>query len=261
MPTIDKHETGTFCWVELATTDLEAAGDFYSKLFGWQGNTEASEAGGDYTTFSLSGDRAVAGGYVQPEPEREQNIPPHWNIYVYTDEVDKTVARATELGGNAIVAGMDLPFGRMGVISDPTGAVISLWQSDEMPGFSVWREHGSYAWTELLTPDKDKAGSFYSDLFGWTTEEQGEEFGNYTLLKRNGEDVAGMMNPPREGIPPVWMVYFEVTDANAITKAVEEAGGRVEMPATPIPTIGTFAVLADPQGATFAVIHTDDAAR
>src|SRR5205807_6628467 len=98
---------GAICWVELATSDAGAASSFYSKVFGWETTTNAMEQG-DYTTFKLSGDRSAAGGYVQPDQERERGIPPHWNVYVYTDDRDQTVAKAGELGGNVIVSGMDL---------------------------------------------------------------------------------------------------------------------------------------------------------
>jgi predicted enzyme related to lactoylglutathione lyase len=257
MTDVTTHEPGTFCWVELATTDTKAATGFYGKVFGWEPRTMPMPEEGEYTTFDLPGGRSAAGGYVQPDAEREQGIPPHWNLYVYTDDVDKTTARAAELGANVIVPGLDLGMGRMGTFADPTGAVISVWQSNQNPGFMAKDEHGSFSWPELLTPDKDRAEAFYTELFGWGTESTGEEMGNYTLLKRGEASIGGVANPPREGIPPVWMVYFEVDDADAAVRATRDGGGRVEMEPMDIPGVGRFAVLADPQGATFAVIKSE----
>jgi predicted enzyme related to lactoylglutathione lyase len=257
MTTVDKHQPGTFCWVELATSDLSAGREFYSKVFGWQSDARPVEGWGDYATFSVDDGRSAAGGYVQQEAERSMGVPPHWNLYITTEDVDATVAKATELGGQATVPSMDTPLGKMAVIADPTGARFCLWQSEQMPGFTVRNEPVSFAWADLITPDKDRAKEFYGGLFGWTGEDTGEEFGFYTLVKLGDEQIAGMMNPNQPETPPVWMPYFDVTDADAVTSAATEAGAQVMMPVTPIPTVGRFAVLSDPQGALFAVLQTE----
>ncbi|MFL5797659.1 MAG: VOC family protein [Actinomycetota bacterium] len=255
MTTVEKHEPGTFCWVELATSDLGAGRAFYSTIFGWQSEARPIEGFGDYATFTVADGRGAAGGYTQQEAERSMGVPPHWNIYVYSDDVDKDVAKATELGGQATIPGMDTPLGRMAVIADPTGARFCLWQSDQMPGFKVRGEHGAFTWADLITPDKDKAQEFYGELFGWTGETLSEEFGFYTVIKKNDEQVAGFMNPNQPGQPPAWLPYFDVTDAEAVTNSAQGPGAQVMMPVTPIPTVGHFAVLADPQGAVFAILQ------
>jgi hypothetical protein len=255
MTSVDKHEPGTFCWVELATSDLAAGRNFYEKTFGWRSDATTLEGWGEYATFKVAGDRSAAGGYAQQEGERSMGVPPHWNLYVTTDDVDAGVAKATELGGQATIPGMDTPIGRMAVIADPTGARFCLWQSEQMPGFAVMGEDGSFVWADLITEDKDRAKEFYSGLFGWTGEDQGEEFGDYTLVKRGGEGIGGMMNPMQPGMPANWMPYFFVDDADTVTNRASEAGANVMVPPTPIPTIGTFAVIADPQGAVFAILH------
>jgi uncharacterized protein len=157
MTTVEKHEPGTFCWVELATGDLAAGREFYSTIFGWQGEARPVEGFGEYATFTVADGRGVAGGYVQQEAERSMGVPPHWNLYIYSDDVDKDVAKATELGGQATIPGMDTPLGRMAVIADPTGARFCLWNSEQMPGFKVRGEHGAFTWADLITPDKDMA--------------------------------------------------------------------------------------------------------
>jgi predicted enzyme related to lactoylglutathione lyase len=255
MTTVEKHEPGTFCWVELSTSDLAAGREFYSTIFGWQSEVRPVEGWGEYATFTVADGRGAAGGYAQQEAERSMGVPPHWNLYVYSDDVDKDVAKATELGGEATIPGMDTPLGRMAVVADPTGARFCLWNSEQMPGFKVIGENGAYAWADLITPDKDRAKEFYGDLFGWTGEDQGEEFGNYTLVKRGDEGLAGMMNPMQPGQPPVWMPYFAADDVEATTKAATDAGAQVMVPPTPIPTVGTFSVIADPQGAVFALLQ------
>ena len=256
MPTIDRHEAGQFCWVELATSDLDAGRRFYESLFGWKSDAQPSEGFGEYATFTLDGSGA-AGGYAQQEAERSMGVPPHWNLYVSTQDVDKDVAKAQELGGEATIPGMDTPLGKMAVIADPTGARFCLWQSEQMPGFKVAREPGSFTWADLVTPDKDRSREFYGDLFGWNYEETGEEFGFYTLVSSGETQICGFMSPMQEGQPPAWMPYFSVESAESTTKAASDAGAQVLVSPTPIPTVGTFAVLADPQGAVFAILEAE----
>ena len=55
-------------------------------------------------------------------------------------------------------------------------------------------------------------------------------------------------------MPPTWVPYVTVADVDALVKKVESLGGQVHMPPTDIPTVGRFAVIADPQGATINVI-------
>jgi predicted enzyme related to lactoylglutathione lyase len=257
MPTVEKHEPGTFCWIELATTDLDAGRKFYEAIFGWKSDTRAFEGFGEYTTFTVADGRGAAGGYPQQDAERSMNVPPHWNLYVFSDEVDKDAAKASELGGQVTIPPMDLQMGRMAVIADPTGARFCIWNSEQMPGFKVKGEHGAFVWADLITPDKDKAREFYGGLFGWTWQETGEEFGNYTLVIKGEEQIAGFMNPMGEGQPPVWMPYFAVDSAEDVFKAATKAGAREMMPVTPIPTVGSFAVMADPQGAVFAILQPE----
>jgi uncharacterized protein len=259
MTTVEKHEPGTFCWVELATSDLYAGREFYSTIFGWQSDARPVEGWGEYATFTVADGRGAAGGYAQQEGERSMGVPPHWNLYVSTDDVDKAVAHAGELGGEATIPGMDTPLGRMAVVADPTGARFCLWQSEQMPGFKVRGEHGSFTWADLITPDKERAKEFYGGLFGWTAQETGEEFGFYTLISNGDEQIGGFMNPTQPGQPPAWMAYFAVDDAEGVTAAATGLGAQVFVPPTPIPTVGTFAVLADPQGAVFAILQAEAA--
>jgi predicted enzyme related to lactoylglutathione lyase len=114
---------GAICWTELATKDTEAAKKFYSELLGW--SLKGSEAAGmEYTEFSVNG-RPYGGIYKMGEEMGD--MPSHWMSYVAVDDVDAAAARVTELGGTIRVPPMDIPnVGRFTVISDPTGAAISL---------------------------------------------------------------------------------------------------------------------------------------
>ena len=260
MTTIEKFGAGEFCWVELATTDVAGAKSFYTKLFGWKPQDSPLPDGGVYTIFH-SGDRPAAAANEQQEHERSQGIPPHWNLYVSVDDVDKSAAKAAEAGATVLVPPFDvMDAGRMTVLADPTGPVISLWQTTSMPGFAVRDEHGSFSWAECYSPDPQRAATFYEDLFGWTANTVEMDMGPYTILHREGHDIAGLLAPPAPDIPPNWLPYFQVSDAEGITTAAGDAGAHVQMGPMAIPDVGTFSVITDPQGATFAIIRSENPA-
>src|ERR1700748_1996365 len=120
MANIDKHPAGSFCWVELATTDQAAAKNFYTSLFGW--SVTDSPMGPDdlYSIFNIDG-RDAAAGYTMRKEDRAQGIPPHWMLYIAVDDADKSVAKAAQAGGTILAPAFDvMDAGRMGVIQDPT---------------------------------------------------------------------------------------------------------------------------------------------
>jgi predicted enzyme related to lactoylglutathione lyase len=121
-------------------------------------------------------------------------------------------------------------------------------------------EPGALSWNELNTRDVEGSKAFYAGVFGWEPVTQGEEPGAYTEFKLEGNSVAGMMQMPdmvpRE-VPPHWLVYFAVDDTDASVARCEERGGSVRVPPMDIEP-GRFSVLADPQGATFAVMRMNE---
>jgi uncharacterized protein len=114
------YETGRFCWNELVAGDEASAKRFYASLFGW--TTEAFGGGEGYTLFK-KGEERVGGMMKCPKPGR----PSHWLPYVLVDDVDATVTRTRDLGGNVVVEPFDVPtIGRMAVLVDPQGADIAV---------------------------------------------------------------------------------------------------------------------------------------
>ena len=119
---------GTFCWNELVTPDPGASKSFYSELLGWSSDDLDMGEMGTYTIFR-KGEQQVAGMMVMVG-EQWQGVPPHWMSYVAVDDVDASTARVEELGGKVCVPPTDIPnVGRFSVITDPTGATVSLFKS------------------------------------------------------------------------------------------------------------------------------------
>ena len=87
---------------------------------------------------------------------------------------------------------------------------------------------GAPCWVDLFTSDPDKSRAFYGELFGWTAEDPGEEYGGYINFLKDGVPVAGCMrNDGQSGTPDVWSVYLATDDAEATVDAAAANGGQV----------------------------------
>jgi predicted enzyme related to lactoylglutathione lyase len=119
---------GSFCWNELSTTDDGAAIKFYTELLGWEvkaGTATGSEAPPMvYNEIVVDGKHV--GGIYKMGPE-QGGEPSNWRPYVAVDDVDAKAREVWELGGKVCVPPTDIPnTGRFCVVTDPTGATISL---------------------------------------------------------------------------------------------------------------------------------------
>ena len=247
---------GTFVWHDLMSTDPAGSQAFYSKLFGWNYEEITIEGIGNYPMIRVG--ESMIGGVVPLEAE---GVPSHWMGYVSVADVDAAAKTAAESGGQICVPGTDMPnIGRFAVITDPSGAAVSLWKSAE--GGMTEPEKpatGTFVWNELLTNDPAACTDFYPKIFDWKHESMampgpGGEM-TYHLFKRTDQkEGSGMMQmPPGAEAPSHWLPYVAVEDVDASVEQAKGLGANVYCEPTDIPNVGRFAVLADPQGATFAV--------
>ncbi|MCI0628529.1 MAG: VOC family protein [Acidobacteria bacterium] len=116
-------QPNTLCWAELATTDSDVAGQFYTRLFDW-GTKTSEDYGMKYTEFIAGG--KPTGGMMQMTAEWG-SIPPHWMVYFAAEDCDASASKAQSLGGQIKVPATDIPkVGRFAVLQDPQGAVFSI---------------------------------------------------------------------------------------------------------------------------------------
>jgi predicted enzyme related to lactoylglutathione lyase len=253
MTKMTHYEPGTPCWVDLSSPEVDASKAFYGALFGWTAQTGPPEAGG-YVLFEIDGVPVAGLGPIMNEGQ-----PTAWTTYVSVDDADKAVATAQAAGATVLMESMDvLDVGRMAIFADPTGAVIAVWQPRNHIGAGLVNEPNTLCWNELATRDIEGAKAFYGALFGWQGDTSEMEGMTYTEWKLNDRTIGGMLEmganfPPQ--VPPHWLAYFATDDCDATVAKATGLGASVMMPATDIPP-GRFAVLADPQGAAFAVIKT-----
>ncbi len=245
------YQHGVPNWVDLATSDVEGAKDFYTKLFGWTYDDVPMEAG-VYSMVSKDG-KLVAGLSNLP-PGMEQTV---WSTYLAVDDCDEATKKATEAGASVVMGPMDVfDSGRMSFITDPTGAAVGLWQAKQHFGAEFVNDAGTFVWNELLTDDTAAAEAFYTSVFGMTAETAETPTGPYTVLKVGDHQAAGMMakNENMGPIPNAWSIYFGVDDVDAALEVVTAAGGQVLMQPFDIPEVGRMAVVQDPQGGVFNIM-------
>jgi len=242
-------------WIDLASSDAAASRDFYSRLFDWQINVSDDPQYGGYGMAERDNVGIAGIG-----PKMDPNAPSAWTLYFGTDDAEELAARVSAAGGTVAMQPFDVgDQGRMAVFQDPTGAFFAAWQASGMRGFVV-DEPNTFGWAELNARGVEKAIPFYEQVFGWTHKQSamGEGQPPYNELKKDGESILGAweMNPmvPAQ-VPSYWQIYFNVDDVDAAyDKAIEL--GATEMLGPQDFAGGRFAIVSDPQGASFGLLKT-----
>lgn len=243
---------GAANWVDLSTSDVEAAIEFYRGLLGWT-VTRTETPMGMYAIGAV-GDLQV-GGMMEPLPA--EGMPPTWTVFFYVEDVDTTAATVQAAGGSVLQPAFDLPDARIAVVADPTGGMFGIISGPRPAGVYLDQGPGTVSWVELLTRDPQAAEPFYGEVFGWKAETNLQGGAAYTMFMLDGDQVAGMMMMPDQvpaEVPAYWSVYFAVEDIEATVARTTELGGGVIAPPMDAGG-GRFTVLEDPQGAVFSLLE------
>ncbi len=252
---------GAFCWYELAVNDMAAARKFYKELLGWEAKDmpmPPGGPGGTYTLFEIK-DRQVGGMYQLGPEMKKMNVPVHWASYVEVENIEQSFERAKKLGAVELTPVMNVgDFGRSAMLKDPTGAAFAIFQTLKPHTNPIFEHvHGNRCWNELLTNNVDRAGKFYSELFGWKLGSM-EMPGNmkYTVFMRGEEQIGGMMEIQKEWgpVPPNWMVYFQVDSTDKAVDIVKKNKGQLHGQIMDVPQVGRIAMAMDPQGAAIGFV-------
>lgn len=121
-----------------------------------------------------------------------------------------------------------------------------------MPEFTSY-DAGTPSWVDHAAKNIETSNTFYGGLFGWEPEDQGEQMGHYTLLRKGGKTVAGNMPVMHEAQPSVWVNYVSVDDADLTVERARKAGAVVFAEPMDVSDIGRMAVFADPTGAALGI--------
>lgn len=242
MPDI-KH--GEPAWMDLSTTDVDAAAVFYRELLGWEFLHDDPELG-EYRMVERNGH--PVGGAMSADMGSDslaaqgQNA---WTVFLKVDDITDTTAKVVEAGGHVTMAPMRISdLGSTAMVTDPTGALFGLWEPAGFGGFARESGPGTPVWFEVMTTDFDAATEFYGKVFGWELRHLDGRDRYATTL------TAGI----RPGTRSQWRMYVEAVDVDAGVDKLRELGGRLL--AGPDDTLfGRVAEVADPQGASFQLIR------
>jgi predicted enzyme related to lactoylglutathione lyase len=256
MSVVEKHAPGSFCWVELGTTDAKNAKAFYAGLFGWRPEDMPMGGGQVYTMLLIQG-KAIGALYEMDENMRRMSVPTSWLQYIAVENADQTVAQVKKLGGHVMKEPFDVfDAGRMAVIQDPAGAVFAVWQPNRNIGIRITGEPHTLCWSELATSDTSGSIEFYTRLLGWSAKAGAPGGMDYTEISNQGRPMGGIMPmTPEMGKTAHWTPYFLVTGCDSTAGKAKQLGGSLCVPPTNIPDVGRFAVISDPQGAVFSIFQ------
>ncbi len=120
------NEPGTVAWFELESRNVDAAGSFYMKLFGWKAEV-MDMANGKYTVFMDGTERRA--GMMPTTKQTPANVPSHWTVYFTVKDCDASAKKVAASGGKTVVPPTDIPkIGRFSMHFDPQGAFFALFQ-------------------------------------------------------------------------------------------------------------------------------------
>jgi uncharacterized protein len=243
---------GRFVWHDHMSGDPAAASGFYKDLLGWE--IEVWKPGEmDYPMIKVG--EAQHGGFGPAQG----GAPAHWLGHVAVENVNDAAGRVEAAGGTIVAPAMDIPeVGRMVVVADPQGAILSLFT----PADATWTPaEGVFVWDELMTTDVEDAKAFYGEVVGWESRDMDMDNGLvYTLFSSGGVDRAGCMPlpPGAEGTPPAWLTYLGTEDVDATVETAKSLGTTmVFMEPTDVMTVGRLAVLADATGAAVGLFRPE----
>jgi predicted enzyme related to lactoylglutathione lyase len=246
-----KH-MGRVIWRETMTKDVAKAKAFYGGLFGWSFKDMDMGPGGIYPIIENGG--VGIGGMMALTPEMAK-VPAHWTSYVAVKDVDAAVATATQHGGGKTWGPMDVPnVGRMGGVHGFDGAALSIMKPEGPDQERPARPPvGSFCWETLTTADVDRAKTFWSAVCGWQTFAGGgmPTFGVAAGMENQVADIQPAQGP----VPPNWLTYVVVEKIEPSCEKAAKLGGKVMMPAMPVPGIGRIAVIVDDQGAALGLFE------
>lgn len=241
---------GAPIWIDLGTSDISRAQDFYGTVFGWTFESAGPEYGG-YVNAAKDG-HPVAGLMVN---DPQWNMPDGWTTYLHTADVAASVKAVTTHGGMSCSPPMEVPEkGWMSIVTDNANGVVGLWQPAGHDGFDIVGAAGAPVWHQLTTPEYDKALQFYRQVFGWSTETESDtgEF-RYSTAMFDGQPLIGVFDGASfmaDGAMGDWCIFFGCDDVDKTIDVIVANGGAVARPAEDT-DYGRLAAVTDPTGATF----------
>jgi predicted enzyme related to lactoylglutathione lyase len=253
-PATGSNHQGKFVWVDLFTWDPVAAGNFYSKLFGWS-VTSLDQGGRSYLVLR-NGNRPVAGVVGRSTSSGKRRS--RWIPYVSVADIASTVGKLTAAGWVVRAPVRNFPDrGIQAIVSDSEGVVIGLLQSSSGDAADTEPAPGDWNWFELFDRNPQAASEFYGRVFGYevapvTQTDRKSDF----ELSSDGHARAGVAPfPESELSKPGWLAVVRVADIDATVARATVLGGDVNLPPRAAAYGSRFAVITDPTGGTVGLVQ------
>jgi uncharacterized protein len=123
------NESGTFGWNELGTRDTVRAKEFYGAVFGWGADQQDMGEMGTYTSWKVG--EEMVGGMFDITGVVPDEVPAHWLVYFMVEDLDASLEKVKEGGGDLRNGPIEIPIGRFAVVADQFGAVFAVMQRNE----------------------------------------------------------------------------------------------------------------------------------
>jgi predicted enzyme related to lactoylglutathione lyase len=250
---------GKFVWIDLVTSNLEAARNFYSQLFGWEFRRVGDAATG--YSLVLNGGRPV-GGVVDVVARPNAPAIPRWVAYISVPDVAQAQKTIVGAGGRQLVPTKALPKrGEQAVFADAEGAVFGVIKSEGGDPADFIAEPGDWIWIQLLSRDVQKATGFYRSVAGYEVVENAESSRKNQFLLVSGtfaRAAVSQLPANRPKTPPIWLPFVRVESLAQSLTVAQQLGGRIAVMPRPDLFEGRMSVVADPNGALVGLLQWDD---
>lgn len=256
-------------WVELKTPEVDASAEFYRAVFGWELKPSETSPEGYYTATLADG--TIVGGIASAldQDTGETIFETEWNVFLAVDNISETTARVPLAHGRILVSPMKMDSaGSLSIVEGPCGAMLGLWQCGEAERFDMGPAHGQPCWFELMSTNFESSLTFYKQVLDWDyhyisregtmiAEPKEDARYRYAVNGDTGDATVGVRDAASildEDTGSHWRLYLAVDDMEETIASVEKHGGRVLEGPRDAP-FGVRAVIEDPQGARFHILH------
>ncbi len=252
-------EVGMPYWMDLNTSNVRAATNFYEKVLGWEispvTQTDGEADGEDTESYRMARIKGLPVAGLIPN---DGSQPDTWVTYFLSRSISEDLYHLENLGGRVLVEPQKVELGWMALAVDTAGGMFGLIEPTGPDQFISGGEPGTPVWHELSATVKfSEALDFYAELFNWDTRVDGD----YALAEDDGAAFAGFWDaagkfPPH--VPSFWQSFLGVKDLDAAAATVTELGGEIIQPPHDSP-FGRMTLIADPTGATVTLVEVEEA--
>ena len=246
---------GKIVWADLFVDDVEAARDFYTRMFGWSWQWIT----GDTRTYGvLLHDGLAVAGIAYLDPDEAPDPYGRWVHYLSTGDVQGVTSAATERGGRVLLAPRTHgERGEFSILADPEGAIFGTIDSQTGDPGDYRAIEGEWLWHVLYSRSVNASAQFYEEQFGYSLYEYEWEEDKPRLILASQDYARASISPmpeEEEDARPAWIGFVMTEDVPAAVARAQTLGAEVLFAPSEEVHQNGIAILADPQGGIFGLL-------